>query len=90
MPFKCDLLNGARYEKAFCNSLIFSRCMRSTNMRPCKEIYDTLYKLMNNRGQGDIALGFTAAISKYRASALRVRNSTGSAGDLQGQVRFFI
>ena len=30
-------------------------------MTPCKEIYDTLYKLPTNRGQGDIALGFPAA-----------------------------
>ena len=31
------------------------------HMTPCKKIYDTLYKLPTNCGQGDIALGFPAA-----------------------------
>ena len=58
----CDLLNGARYEKAFLQlPYLIPLHAQCTDMTPCKEIYGTLYKLPANRGQGDIALGFPAA-----------------------------
>ena len=49
-------------------------------MRPCKVFYDTLYKLMTNRGQGDIALGFTAAdFPNTRASCVALSGTAQEA-----------
>ena len=52
-----DLLNGARYEKAFLQLPylipLYAQC---TDMTLCKEIYDTPYQFPINSGQGDITL----------------------------------
>ena len=82
----CDLLNSARCEKAFLQLpyllLLHAQC---TDMTPCKEIYDTLYKLPANRGQGDIALGFPAAdFPNTRASCVAYSvTAQRSVGNLQ-------
>ena len=57
-----DLLNGARYKKAFLQlPYLIPLHTQCTDMTMCKEIYDTLYKLPTFSGRGDTALGFPAA-----------------------------
>ena len=57
-----DLLNGARYKKAFLQlPYLIPLHTQCTDMTPCKEIYDTLCKLPTFSGRADTALGFPAA-----------------------------
>ena len=73
----CDFLNGAWCGKAFLQPPYLTPLdAQCTDMTPCKEIYDTLYKLPTNRGQGGIALDLLPQIFQIHGRiALHIREN---------------